>query len=183
MNKILVLDLNKKKNDIFFYEYVLPVIKIIEKENKDYEVKHFLEEINFNLYKKIILCGVPIKDFTYEEYINKFNWIKNFENPIFGICAGYQVIGKIFSQKIIENEKIGIFETKKINEDIILKNIDEPIYIYKLHKKALNTDNTFFGLLKSDFDDLIKHKEKNIYASSFHPEIKNKQILVNFINI
>lgn len=183
MNKILILDLNEKKNSIFKMEFIEPICNILKENNFIYEVKHFKEEYNPNHYTKIILSGVPLKDFSYESYISNFEWIETFNKPVLGICSGGQVIVKIFNGDILKKKEIGIIKLNKIQNDNILINLEDNFEAYSLHKKTFLTPNGFDVLLENDSPQLIKAKNKNIYACSFHPEIKNKIIIENFLKL
>ena len=193
---ILIIDTNFEKDSIFQLEYINPVIKIIKENSNKNTIKilHF-SKLKTNIdeqikqlkeYEKIIISGNSLQDFKFLENIDKFQFIKYTNKDILGICAGSQIIGKIFNLEIIKKTKIGIEKNIKIennnnNNNIINQaNINE---IYSLHNYYTNPDNQFETILKTTIPIFIKHKEKNIYATTFHPEIKNEQIIINFINL
>lgn len=190
---ILIIDTNYKENSIFKLEYIKPITNIIKNNSNtnNIDILHYSkipENINkqnelITKYNRIIISGNSLKDFEFLKNLNKFEFIKTTNKPILGICAGSQIIGKLTNQKIIKKTSIGIEKKIKIiNNDPIIKNtpLNE---IYSLHNYYLNPDDKYEIILKTTIPVLIKLKNKNIYASTFHPEIKNKQIITNFINL
>ena len=113
--------------------------------------------------EKIIICGTSIKDNEFLKNIKKFSWIKDYEKPILGICGGSHIIGLVLGKKIEKNEQIGL---KKIKLDFLgIKGEKE---VYHLHG---------LEVLPETF------KQGNIYATLFHPEVRNKEIIKNFIKL
>jgi len=138
------------------------------------------EKKNSLIFDKIILGGTPLKEFNYLNHLDKFEWIKNTKKPILGICAGCQIIGKIFGADLIYSKEIGMIEISKIKENILFEETN--FNAYSLHNKSLTNLSKFEILAKSDKSiEAIKHKQKEIYGVLFHPEIKNPQIILNFI--
>lgn len=183
MNKVLIIDLNFEKNSIFKKEFVEPIENILIKKNMKYEIKHFTEIKKISQFSHIILSGVALKDFEYEKNFSKFNWVLDLNIPILGICAGGQVIVENFNQKIINNKEIGLYKLDKIKEDEILKDISFPVEVYSLHNKSFGEISCFITLLANNYNQLIKHEFKNIYACAFHPEVRNHKIIENFLEI
>ncbi len=183
--KILVLDLNFEKNTLFFDEFVKPVIDIIKVETKNYEVRHYMNLIldEINNYNKIILCGVSLKDSKYLNNLEKFNFLKNFKGQVFGICAGAQVIVKLFGGYLIENSEIGMEKFKVLKQDKIFEQVDLSKG-YCLHNNSFIVGEKFEELIKSHKSlEMVKLKNKNFYACLFHPEVRNKELIKNFINL
>jgi GMP synthase (glutamine-hydrolysing) len=53
---------------------------------------------------------------------------------------------------------------------------------YALHNYSVKQSQTFEVLAESTkCIQAIKHKQKNIYGLLFHPEVRNQEILRNFI--
>ncbi len=180
MNKILIVDMCYKENSLHHNEFVIPIENILKNENKQYDIIHF-KQLNPNLvnsYSKIILCGVALKDFEYLNHIDKFNWIKTYQGYLLGICAGAQIIGKIFNSQIKDGCEIGLIDVKKVEEDTILKNVSLN-EIYALHNCYVHVPDSFKLLLETTYPQLFTNGK--IYASLFHPEIRNKNLIKNFI--
>lgn len=185
MSKILILDLNFEKESLFFDEFVKPVEDIVKEETLNYEIKHYkdLNDQETNNYNKIILCGVSLKDNDYLNYLKKFEWLKNYNGKVFGICGGAQIIVKLFSGNLIENIEIGIKEFKILKQNKLFKNIDLNKG-YCLHNTSIITNENFDKLIESKNTlELVKLKNKDFYACLFHPEVRNKDLISNFIKL
>ncbi len=183
IQNVLILNLCSKKDTLHHLEFVRPIEVIVKKKNSNYEIKHYLDSIDFSRYTHVILSGVPLRDFEYEKHLDKFSWIKEFEGKILGICAGAQVIGRVFDEKIIDFQEIGLQNIELVREDTILEGLKSPLEIYGLHNKGFDSNLSFFEVLaKSSKPELLKHKKREIYACIFHPEVRNHTLIENFIN-
>lgn len=186
-SEILIINLNRKNNKLYELEYIKPIYQILEQENKTYQIINYkdLTEKLIQQYNKIILSGTPLKEFEYLNHLERFNWIKQEKNKnkkILGICAGCQIIQKIHNGKERNIEEIGLQNPEIIKQDKILNN-ESLKEIYALHSTSFQTPNEFQTIAKTkNCDQIIKHKEKNIYGTLFHPEIRNHQIIINFVN-
>jgi GMP synthase (glutamine-hydrolysing) len=183
MKKILVLDLCYEKNSIFQNEFVLPVTQILKSLDVLYDVKHFLESYCPDSYSHIILCGVALKDFEYLNHVTSFSWIKDSVTPVLGICAGAQVISLLYEESLRDDEEIGLTKVNCTTDDIILKGCSFPLEVYTLHNKGIYCGSEFIELLENGTSQMIKHRDKKIYACLFHPEVRNKNIIENFLQV
>ncbi len=177
---ILIVDMNWKKDSLAFNEFVLPIVSVV-RPLEEVRVKHFLdiELAEPKRYSKIVLSGTVLKDHTTLKLVEKFNWIKTCTNPILGICAGMQTISLLFDEPLVKCLQIGMTEISTLKEN--------PLFIgdfkaYALHNFSVRQSKTFETLAKSTkCIQAIKHKQKNIYGVLFHPEVRNQEILENFI--
>lgn len=177
MIEILIVDMCYEKKSLHYDEFVNPVVEIVK---TNFDIIHFLE-LNDQVvlkYKKIILCGVALKDFEYLNHLDKFSWIKNYEGYVLGICAGAQIIGKIFGAEIDEEIEIGLIAIEKLQEDKILNGVSL-VEVYALHNSYSKLPESFNLLLQTTVPQLFTNGK--IYASLFHPEIRNKNLISNFI--
>lgn len=179
MDKLLIIDMCFEKDSLHFDEFVLPIIDIL-KNKIDFDIIHFLDlnEKKLNNYSHIIMCGTALKDFEYLNHLNKFYWIKNYKGYLLGICAGAQVIGKLFNSKIEKGLEIGLINIEKVDEDKILKNVNLT-EVYSLHNNYSTVPKNFKLLLQTKHPQLFTNGK--IYACLFHPEIRNKKLIENFI--
>lgn len=181
--KILILNLCSREDTLHHLEFVRPIEIIVKKNSYNYEIKHYLDSIDFSIYTHVILSGVPLRDFEYENHLDKFSWIKEFKGKVLGICAGAQVIGSIFNENIVEFQEIGLRKIDLLKKDTLLQNLSSPLEIYGLHNKGFDSKLSFFDVLaKSSKPEILKHKKKEIYACIFHPEVRNHILIENFIN-
>lgn len=176
---ILIIDMCPEKDSLWKGEFVRPIIDIAC-GNCDCEVYHFTEDFNSDNYDKIILSGSPLGDFEYLKYIDKFEWLKTIEKPVLGICAGMQVISKVFGCDLIDCQEIGMTKIKTIKENKLFCGEFEA---YSLHNSAVKINENFEILAESDkCAQAIKHNETDISGVLFHPEARNKLIISRFIN-
>ena len=89
-----------------------------------------------------------------------------------------QIIGLIFGSKLKKCTEIGM---KKI--DVIKKNslISSDIEAYEIHNYTIIPSHFFETLAVSKkCIQIIKHREKKIYGTLSHPEVRNKEIIKTF---
>ncbi|PIO07365.1 hypothetical protein COU59_03355 [Candidatus Pacearchaeota archaeon CG10_big_fil_rev_8_21_14_0_10_34_12] len=162
---ILIIKTNKERlHDLEFVKPVFDVVKnSLNNKNTKIFVKHYskLTSKDINKTDKIIICGTSLKDNQFLEDINKFEWIENFKKPLLGICAGSHIIGIVLGYKVRKKMQIGL-KNIQINNFLGMK---ERRQVYHLHNYQVLPE--------------IFHKE-NIYAVLFHPEVRNKELIVNF---
>jgi len=174
--KILLISTCKHK--LHEEEFVKPIVQILKKEKKEFEIQHYTKLSNLEEYSHIIICGTALKDNAYIKY--NFDWIKEFKKPILGICAGSQIIAKVFDEKILDGQEIGAVQVKKIKEDKIIENINLN-EIYCLHNKYSRVPKGFNLILKTTHPQLFRNY--NVICCLFHPEVRNENIILNFLNI
>ena len=113
--------------------------------------------------------------------------------PFLGVCLGHQIIGQVFSSKIVQAKKLMHGKTSKIksNKIGILENLPKTFDATRYHSLIIEKKSLSKSLvITAETDDGIimgvQHKEYNIHGVQFHPEsIKTKlgiKILKNFIN-
>jgi GMP synthase-like glutamine amidotransferase len=177
---ILIVDMNWKKDSLAFNEFALPIVSVV-RPLEEVRVKHFLdiEPAELNSYTKIVLSGTALKDHATLKLIDTFNWIKTCDKPILGICAGMQTISLLFDEPLVKCLQIGMTEISTLKENSLFQG---KFKAYTLHNYSVKQSQTFEVLAESTkCVQAIKHKQKNIYGVLFHPEVRNKEILKNFI--
>ena len=161
-------------------EFVRPIEQIV---GKNYFVKHYksLTETDLKKADKIILSGTSLKDFEYWNDFEKFLFLKNLKKPVLGICAGMQILVRLFDGELSKIEKIEIGQTQIDFEKNFL-GVSGKQKVYFLHKLGVRKIGKNFDVYaKSDKGiAAIKHKSKKIYGVLFHPEVYNREIIENF---
>lgn len=147
-------------------EFVKPIEDVLEKNNFKYQTIHYSKLTDNDLKKaeKIIICGTSLKDNEFMNHINKFEFIKTTQKPVLGICAGAHMIGILFDYKLKKKKEIGLKKLLLKKEFLGLKGEKQ---VYHLHN---------FQVLPETW----RHKTKEIYSVLFHPEVRNKNLVVNF---
>lgn len=177
---ILIVDMNYKKASLGFYEFVSPIISIVG-NLREHVVKHFseLHADEVSKYDQIVLSGTALKDQATLHHIEKFEWIKDCDKSILGICAGMQTIGLVFGLRLYECVEIGMSKITTTRENPLFSSTFKA---YGLHNYSAQSSSDFDVLAESKkCVQAIKHKKKAVYGVLFHPEVRNKEILERFI--
>ena len=164
-------------------EFVRPIIDIIRNFGQKYCVRKYYENICFNKYEKIIISGTALMDSDYLNYIKNFEKLKDFEGKVLGICAGYQILARIYENILSKIEKIGVYRVKIIRKNPLIE--EKEFYAYFLHRYALRNTNNNLEILAKQNDEICMFKvvSKDFYGLSFSPEVLNKYILENFARL
>jgi len=189
----MILLIKTNKENLHDNEFVNPIEDIVTRnELRDIrQVKAKKEETRIRSYKelkkedlekadKIIISGTSLKDNEFLEDLEKFSWIKDCEKPLLGICAGAQIVGIVFGGKLKKKTEIGM--TKLTFEKKFL-GISEEKEVYELHNNYVTFGKDFEIFAKNKIPQAAKHKDKDIYCTLFHPEVKNKEMIKNFTQI
>ena len=178
MNILLISTCKEKLSE---YEFVTPIVKIIK--SFEYDIINYknLETGNISIYDKIIICGTSLQDNDYLNYLDDFKKLKIFDKEILGICSGFQIICSMFDEKIIVQQEIGM-----INVETQIKNplASGNFQAYNMHNFSVDKVTSFNVLAKSENTiQMISHKKINAFGVSFHPEVRNQEIITNFLII
>jgi len=180
-----VLLVNICKEKLHYFEFVKPIEDILKKASVNYFTRGYLE-IRKDILKKadkVIICGTSLKDFDYLESLDKFDWLKDFNGTVLGICGGMQVIGRVFGGGEKKKLEIGYFKEKLEKEFLGLKG---EVEVYHLHQNYIDFSsiNDFEVYCSNEgVSQATKHKEKEIYGVLFHPEVRNKEVILNFVRL
>jgi GMP synthase-like glutamine amidotransferase len=177
---ILIVDMNWKNDSLDFYEFVKPILEVAEKIDKCF-VKHYLEVTTKDLQEcsKIILSGTALKDNAFLTKPEKFQWLKETQKPILGICAGMEIIGIVFGGVLTESLEIGMTQIKTVASNPLFSG---DFKAYSLHNFGIKPSAIFEILAQSaKCVQAIKHENKAIFGVLFHPEVRNPLIIKNFI--
>lgn len=176
---ILIISTNKEK-ELGYYEFVLPIINIIKKLNKDYEIINYkdLNNIDYDKYNKIIISGTHIMDFDYLNYIENFRSIIDYNIKTLAICSGSQIIAKILGYNLYSYDLIGKYEVKIVKDNFYSnKNFNS----YFIITKIPNIDNKNFDIYGYVNNIPVFYRYNNVYITLFHPEVLNENLIISFI--
>jgi GMP synthase-like glutamine amidotransferase len=162
----MLLIINICKEKLHELEFVKPIVDIVKKIDRVKVVNcQNLTIKDINSADKVIIAGTSLKDNDFLMHLDKFSWIKSTNKKILGICGGAHIIGLILGYKLKKKKEIGL-------KDLVLKKeflgISEKLQVYHLHQ--------FYALPE------VYHKG-NIYATLFHPEVRNKILIENFARL
>jgi len=177
---ILIVDLNFRRDSLGFYEFVLPIAYAIGDLDMC-SFKHYLDLTPDDLAKSssIILSGTPFKDHATLKEPGKFNWLKNCQTPVLGICAGMQTIALVFGAKLEKCLSLGMTRVVTTAPNPLFSSTFQA---YTLHNYSLKSPKDFEVLAESEkCVQAIKHKSKEIFGVLFHPEVRNPEIIQHFV--
>ncbi len=176
MKESLIINICREK--LHYLEFVKPIEDILKSKNIKFKTLNYKEIKETPDYEKIIICGTSLKD---KEYLNaNFSWIRDTNKSVLGICAGMQIIGIEFKGKLKTKKEIGFFKETFKEEFLGLKGENE---VYHLHNNYVELSNDFKIFSKNTLTQAVKHKTKEIYGVLFHPEVRNKELILNFVKI
>lgn len=175
----MILIINVCCEKLHYYEFVKPVEDIVE---EGFVTKHY-NEINskdLDNASKVIICGTSLKDNQFTKDLEKFAWLKDFDKPVFGICAGFQLIGLVYGGEIKNHLEIGFFH-EGFDKDFL--GFNGEVEVYHLHNNYVDFSKLSEFEVYSDsvVSQVVKHKHKEIYGVLFHPEVRNKEMIKNFV--
>lgn len=179
---ILIVDMGFKYNSLGFEEFVGPIDSVVSGFDST-AVRHYssMDSKVANSYEGIILSGAPLKDNGYMKNAKKLSWIRDFEKPLLGICAGMQAISIAHGAELVRCQEIGMQEIETTVENYLFSGRFEA---YELHNYTVKPTSDFEVIGQSiKCSQAIKHKDKPTYGVLFHPEVRNINILENFAKI
>lgn len=183
------LIVNVCREKLHYFEFVKPIEDIARGMTEDceiyFETRSYkrLKQEDVNKFGRIIICGTSLKDCEYLNHLKKFSWIKKFKGRILGICAGMQIICLLYGCKIEEKAGIG---QKLISLNNRFLGMDGWKEVYELHNYSVKDDRNLrkaFEVFSKGSIDAIKHKKRDIYAVMFHPEVRQKDLIRNFLRL
>lgn len=179
-NMIQLIQICNRK--FHYFEFVKPIEDVLKINEIEFETIHYKNLTDEILKKanKIIISGTSLKDNEFLKDINDFKWIKEFAKPILGICGGMHILGLVYNGELKKQQEIGLTNISFKGEFLGLSGRKE---VYELHNFYVIT-KTFDIIAESKkCPQAIKHRKNPFYGVLFHPEVRNKQLLVNFANL
>jgi len=180
----LIINICKEK--LHYFEFVKPICDILDNNKISYFVKDYKRVGKADLEKasKVIICGTSLYDNEFIKNIKKFKWIIDFDKPILGICGGMQIIGLLFGGKIGKESEIGFYNENFTREFFGLIGECE---VYHLHNNYVDFSKLkefeVFCVGDLGISQAIKHNEKDVYGVLFHPEVRNKDLIIKFCSL
>lgn len=176
----MILLISTCTDRLSYLEFVEPIEKILNKYGIECSIKDFRHILTEDIAKadKIIISGTALRDFEYLD-VSNFDWLKDCNKAVLGICAGAQVIAKTFGSDLENEELIGRHKVVLSEKNIL---IDKPEFgSYFMASKVPTTNMNFKILARTkDIAVMFKHRDKTIYGCLFHPEVLNQDMIVNF---
>lgn len=178
----MILIVNVCSDGLSYFEFVKPVEDVIRKARMDSVTRHFLSlnHRDISQAERVIICGTAIRDFEYLDNMEKFTWITEVDKPVLGICAGMQVLGKLYNCSLLDGTKIGRYRVKIVRKNSLTSKNE--FYSYFLNSRVIEPNREFETLAESgNLRCMFEHKYKRFYGCLFHPEVLNPEIITNFL--
>lgn len=178
----MILLISTNSEPLHKLEFVKPIEEILNKRKIEFKTIYYSELNNSHINKssKIIIAGTSLQDNKFLRNIKKFEFIKSYHKPLLGICAGMQIISLIYGSELKKKTEIGYYLEFFDKEFLSLQGEHE---VYHLHNNYTTLPEDFISYTKGKISQAIKHKEKEIYGVLFHPEVRNKKLIENFIEL
>jgi GMP synthase-like glutamine amidotransferase len=180
---ILLLDLSCRPGSLSADEFVGPVERIACRSGCTTRIGHYTEIVPRDLpsVDGTILCGTALADSGYLDRLDRFAWLPSFSRPVLGICAGMQVIARIFGGEVRPDVRIGMAQQEVAESDPLLAGKDR-FEAYELHTLSVIPPASFRTLAASPKGPaLIRHRERRVYGVMFHPEVRNEWLIERFL--
>lgn len=173
--KLLIID-NAEPADS---EFNVPLREFVE-TIVDCDVINYIEmptpgEIRAS-YDAVLLSGVPLH-YSFESIDDRaslYDWLKQINMPVLGICLGHQVIGEVFGGKIKAQEiEHGLVPTYTDRDDLLFSQTGRNFETFMMHRAAVTIPKGFVRLARTDLCEnaIMRHKTKPIYGIQAHPEL------------
>lgn len=176
----MILLVNVCEEKLHEYEFVKPVEKLV---GKCFVRKYdSVSEDDLKRADKVIVCGTALSDNEYLGNIEKFDWLKSFDKPVLGICAGCQILQAVFGDGQIT---IGSSSQMEIGQIFVefereFLGVSGKLKVYSLHQNIVESDEFEVYARSERCVHAVKHKMKEIFGVLFHPEVYGREILDSF---
>ena len=158
---ILIIQICNRK--FHYLEFIKPIEDVLQRNGIEFESIHYKKftEETISRAKKIIISGTSLKDNEFLEDLDDFNWIREFNKPILGICGGMHILGLIFDGELKKQQEIGLADIK-FKEKFL--GINGNKQVYELHNFYFESKLFWAGnVLDADFFFYSDEVKKKIY--------------------
>ncbi|MGV8086695.1 MAG: glutamine amidotransferase-related protein [Candidatus Woesearchaeota archaeon] len=186
----MILIINICDEEMHYYEFVKPIENIISASKQSFITRHYKKDYStiinndLALSDKIIITGTSLKDMSYSKNLSLFDFLKSYPKPVLAICGGMQILCGIYGCKLVKGEEIGL---KTISFDDVFLGIIGSREVYLLHNFSVRDNallrKSFNVVSKTKYIQAVMHKKFLHYGVLFHPEVRNKDLIVNFLYV
>lgn len=162
-------------NETHFINDLITALSQYQIEIRDFQT---VQPIDVEGFDCVILSGGgtagEVSD-SKQLYKSEIKIVRESNVPIFGICKGFQIIGKAFNSdfKILEDYRHGVNNVRILVDDPIFRGIEKlELRVFEYHHIAIEhlSDELISLAVSDDGIEVMRHKNKLIYSSQFHPE-------------
>ena len=182
MQQILIIN-SAEREVTEFYQSIEAILEELKVEYRSINYRD-TGSVDFDEYAGVIITGSPQGDDIVEAHQPYFRWVKNYQKPVIGICAGHHVVGYMHGAEYLRSvePESGTFEIEQMKDDPIFEGLPTTFDAQQMHNDSISLPEGFTHLAKSQvcFNQAMKHNEKPLYTFQFHPEYLNREIFRNF---
>jgi len=188
----MILIINICKEDMHYHEFVRPIEDILRSVEEPFITRHY-GELSKRMTKKdidsahrIIIAGTSLADMSYAKNVSKFKFLKSYDKPILGICGGMQLLCIVNGCRLATGREIGLI---KIDFNVEFLGVKGSREVYMLHNMIVKDDDALHDVFRiysksvQGYVQVVKHKHLKHYGTLFHPEVRNKDIIMNFLKV
>jgi GMP synthase (glutamine-hydrolysing) len=185
--RIHILIVNNAEKGIT--EFTKPLEKIVSAMGFTSETIEYRDCLHFDFEKTegILLSGSPQGNDIVQHHLPYFQWLKAYEKPVLGICAGHHIAGYLYGAELLRGEEpeSGDFIVEILEDDPLFSGLSQKITVKQMHNDSISLPPGFelLATSKTCHNQIMKHWNKPLYTCQFHPEYHNHKLIHNFLNI
>jgi len=180
---IHVLDLCQEPRSLSRYEFVDPIVRALKEAGAHVSTAHYTEGPPPRAARGAVLCGTALQDNGYAGDECAFSWIRDWQYPLLGICAGMQVLAREAGATLFAHTEIA-FRDLRITAASPLLGSPRTIPCYHLHTQAVGLPPGWACLAGTPaYPEAVWQPATDRYGILFHPEVRNTWILSSFARL
>jgi GMP synthase-like glutamine amidotransferase len=128
-----------------------------------------------------VLCGTALRDNGFMDRLDAFEWLRDTDAPVLGICAGMEVLGLVNGARLVPCKEIGMTRVRVVRPDPLLP---ADLEAYELHSFALEDLAAFDVLAESDrCVQAVRLRGRPHWGVMFHPEVRRPDVVHRFCGL
>ena len=131
-------------------------------------------------FQGVIISGAPIllSEIDPTRYLIQFNWIRNWDKPLLGICFGHQILGMLHGSEISRMSEDRDWQTIEAFVDSpLMDKLPNEVQMMEDHCETISIPPHFKLVGSSDacINEMMQHHSKPWFGVQFHPEVSGNQ--------
>ncbi|MBK8848474.1 MAG: gamma-glutamyl-gamma-aminobutyrate hydrolase family protein [Bacteroidetes bacterium] len=152
---------------------------------------HEYSETNVSDADALILSGSPIllTEYNYWPLLSQFNFIKDLNIPVLGICFGHQLLGLLYGATIYRGAAIRKpVSITLLGNSALFTGFEKQFTMSEDHTEGITLPQDFTHTALSEHYQIegMQNNFKQMFGVQFHPEvsgIQGQKLIDNFISI